>query len=75
MVFVYEVMQDSYHQQEGSREVHHSEQPRTLNYPEGPSTHLVSNTIKGMVFGARNLTYWVLGPSGTLGYNKLAEMI
>ena len=33
--------------------------------PEGPSTHflrfLVPNTLKGMVFGTRNLKYWVLG--------------
>ena len=36
--------------------------------PEGPSTQLfrslVRNTIKSMVFGTRNLHYWVLGPSG-----------
>ena len=36
--------------------------------PEGPSTQylrtLVPNTNKGMVFGTRNLKYWVLGPSG-----------
>ena len=35
---------------------------------EGPSTQdsltLVPNTIKSMVFGARDLKYWVLGPSG-----------
>ena len=35
---------------------------------EGPSTQysrtLVPNTIKGMVFGTRNLKYLVLGPSG-----------
>ena len=37
-------------------------------YPEGPCTQhlrtLVPNTIKGMVFGTRDLKYWVLGPSG-----------
>ena len=36
--------------------------------PEGPSTQylrtLVPNTIKGMVFGTRDLRYWVLRPSG-----------
>ena len=36
--------------------------------PEGPSTQylrsLVPNTIKSMVFGTRNLKYWLLGPSG-----------
>ena len=39
-----------------------------LAYPEGPSTQclmtLVPNTIQSMVFGARDLKYWVLGPSG-----------
>ena len=37
--------------------------------PEGPSTQylrtLVPKAIKGMVFGTRVLTYWVLGPSGS----------
>ena len=37
-------------------------------YPEGPSTQysrtLVPKTMKGMVFGTRDLKYWVLGPSG-----------
>ena len=28
------------------------------------SDPLVPNTIKGMVFGAKVLKYWVLGPSG-----------
>ena len=36
--------------------------------PESPSTQyfmtLVRKTIKSMVFGARDLKYWVLGPSG-----------
>ena len=35
----------------------------------GPSTQhlrtLVPKTIKGIVFGSRNLEYWVIGPSGT----------
>ena len=31
------------------------------------SRTLVPNTIKGMVFGIRNLKYWVLGPSGAVG--------
>ena len=35
---------------------------------EGPSTQylrtLVPNTIKSMVFGTRDLKYWVFGPSG-----------
>ena len=39
----------------------------TLAHIEGPSTQylrtLVPNTIKSMVFGTRNLKYWVLGPS------------
>ena len=38
------------------------------SFPKGPSTQylrsLVPNTIKSMVFGTRNLKYWVLGPSG-----------
>ena len=40
----------------------------SLSNPEGPSTQhlrsLVSNTIQSMIFGTRNLKYWVLGPSG-----------
>ena len=36
-------------------------------YPEGPSTQylrfLVPKTILLMVFGTRDLKYWVLGPS------------
>ena len=43
------------------------EAAESLN-PQGPSTQylrsLVPNTIKSMVFGTRNLNYWVLGPSG-----------
>ena len=41
-----------------------------LHLAEGPSTQyvyvrtLVPNTIKTMVFGTRDLNYWVLGPSG-----------
>ena len=39
-----------------------------ISIPEGPSTQylwtLVPNTIKGMVFGTRDLKHWVLGPSG-----------
>ena len=39
-----------------------------LGSPEGPSTQylrfLVPKTIPLMVFGARELKYWVLGPSG-----------
>ena len=35
--------------------------------PEGPSTQyvrtLVPRAIKNMVFGTRDLKYWVLGPS------------
>ena len=37
-------------------------------FPEGPSTHYsrtpVPNSIKGIVFGTRDLMYWVLGPLG-----------
>ena len=47
-----------------------------LDYPEGPSTQylriLVPNTIESMVFGTRDLKYWVLGPSG-LGSSAAAE--
>ena len=37
--------------------------------PEGPSTQyertLVPKTMKSIVFGTRNLKYWLLGPSGS----------
>ena len=41
-----------------------------LSFPEGPSSQylrfLVPKTILFMVFGTRVLSYWVLGPSGTV---------
>ena len=44
------------------------QEPVTAIFPEAPSTQcfssLVPNTIKSMVFGTRNLKYWVLGLSG-----------
>ena len=41
-----------------------------ISTPEGPSTQylriLVPNTIRSMVFGARDLKYWLPGPSGNI---------
>ena len=49
--------------------------PGSLRWsPEGPSTQhlrtLVPKTIKGMVFGARVLKSWVLGPSGVVTWES-----
>ena len=42
--------------------------PQSRYYPEGPSSKylrlLVPKAILFIVFGLRNLKYWVLGPSG-----------
>ena len=39
---------------------------KVRTHPEGPSTHhlrfLVPKTVLSMVFGTRDLKYWVLGP-------------
>ena len=55
---------------EGCQQTYH-------NYPEGPSTQylrtLIPKIIKSMVFGARNLKYWILGPSG-LSYKQGATV-
>ena len=46
----------------------------TVHDPEGPSSQylrtLVPKAIKAMVLGTRDLTYWVLGPSGYMRYGQ-----
>ena len=41
-----------------------------LHHPKGPSAQhlrtLVPNSLNCMVFGTRNLKYWVIGPSGVM---------
>ena len=48
------------------------------NFPKGPSTQysrtFVPKTINGMVFGTRNLIYWVLGPSGFVRQWRILKM-